>query len=242
MKSHFALPIITALCATVTALFCHCQTLLPITPPKLESPVFTKMYLTEAKVAGSYGAVHLEWIPPKTDSIGIRSFTIIRKLGGDSLYDVFFSSAMIWDTINAFNDKLTPNGFPSDGYILMQYKIFALDNLGRPSDTSAACSLYLAPQPVVDSVDTATWCFRWHSRHIMGSVASYLKVWNAAGTVSWQSEQNEQFGGENVSIPFDAFLPDSLKQRVAEKLYFAIFLQANGYSHQSLNVDSLNVP
>jgi hypothetical protein len=229
-----------ALGAAALALVCRCQNSLPITPPVLTSPLFTKITLTDAKVAGSYGAVHLEWTPPSTDSDNLRSFTIIKKTGDDSLFDQFFSSSMIWDSVRSFDDKLPPNSFPTNGYLLLQYRIFAVDGFGRSSDTSAPCSLYVAPQPIVDTVDTLSWCIGWESRHIMGSVSAYLTAWNSTGSWRYRSDPQEKFGSENFPILFSGCLPDSLKHRIGGKLYFAIFLQASG--HQSLLVDSVNAP
>jgi hypothetical protein len=243
MKTHYPLSMLTGLGAAFIAILCICQSYPPITPPRLDSPVFTKITLSEARIFGTYReAVRLAWRAPRTDSIGLRSFTLIRKLPGDSLFDVFSRSQGIPAPIDSFSDDMTHIGFPLDGYSLVMYKIVALDTLGRPSDTSAPCSLYIAPQPILDTVDTVKLCFRWHSSRISGSTVSYVKLWDKTGTRSWESVRSEKFGGDYPPLYFDACLPDSLKPLNRGTLYYAVFLEAMGPEHQSLKVDSIDVP
>jgi hypothetical protein len=224
-------------------LFCVCQSFQTATPPRLKSPHISAINLTEAKLYGSWRpAIRIAWTPPNADTTAIRSFTLIRKAPGDSIYDVFTRSQEIPDSISVFNDDVTPIGFPYDGFTLVSYKISAIDSLGRPGDTSAPCSLYCAPQPNLDTIDRSNWCFRWHSSRIQGSVSSAIKIWNDAVTVSWQSAATEDFGSHDFPTYFTACLPDSLKPLPAGTWYFALYLEAMGVERQSLNVGSFNVP
>jgi hypothetical protein len=233
--------LLTTSFAALAAFLFFCQYYPPITPLRLKPPVFSKPFLSEAKFSTYREAIHITWTPPSTDSITIRSYTLLRKTGDDSLFDVFTRSQGIPDSIVSFDDDLTPIGFPVNGYDLIVYKIFAIDTLGRAGDTSAACSLYLASQPELTRIDTAAWCFGWLSRGIQGSVTSHLKVWNAGGTRSWTSPASEELGNEQVPVNFSSCLPDTFKPMTAETWYFALFLDANGSLHQSMKAGSFNV-
>jgi hypothetical protein len=226
--------------AALAAFLFVCQYYAPITPLRLKQPAMTKPFLSEAKFSTYREAIRIGWVAPSADSIAIRSYTLLRKTYNDSLFDV--CSHGIPDTITFFNDDLTLTGFPADGYFLVMYKVFAIDTLGRAGDTSAACSLYIAPQPELTTLDTTTWCFGWLSHSIQGSVTSHLKLWNAAGNFSWNSPRTEELGSESTPVPFSACLPDSLKPLPSGAVYFAIFLEANGSLYQSMKVGSFNVP
>lgn len=217
-----------------------CQYYAPITPLRLKQPSITKLVLSEAKFSTYHEAVHIEWSPPPADSIAVRSYTLLRKTYNDSLFDAFKHG--IPDSIVSFNDDLMPIGFPLSGYNLIVYKVFAIDTLGRAGDTSVACSLYLAPQPELTTLDTATRCFGWFSRNIQGSVTSHIKLWNSTGDSLWTSPRVEELGSENDQVPFSACLPDSLKPLLPGIWYFAIFLEANGSLYQSMKVGPFNVP
>ena len=226
--------------AALAAFLLVCQYYAPVTPLRLKQPAITKIFLSEAKFSTYREALHIVWSPPPTDSISIRSYTLLRKTYNDSIFAVLKYG--IPDSIVSFNDDLTLVGFPVDGYDLIEYKLFAIDTLGRPGDTSAACSLYIAPQPELTALDTTTWCFGWLSRSIQGSVDSYIKVWNSAGDSLWTSPSVEEFGNAQVPVNFSACIPDSLIPSLPDTWYFAIFLDANGSEHQSMKVGSFNVP
>jgi hypothetical protein len=226
--------------AALAAFLFVCQYYAPITPLRLKQPLITKLLLSEAKFSTYREAVHIEWTPPPDDSIAVRSFTLLRKTYDDSLFDVIKHG--IPDSIVSFNDDLTPIGFPLNGYNLIMYKVFAIDTLGRAGDTSAACSLYLAPQPELSTLDTVTRCFGWLSRNIQGSVTSHIKLWNSTGDSLWTSKRVEELGNEQVPVNFSACLPDSLKPLLPGIWYFAVFLEANGSLYQSMKVGPFNVP
>jgi hypothetical protein len=228
--------------------FISCQFYEPVTPPTLDAPRILGIGLTEARFFGTYReAVRIQWAPPNIDSISLRSYTLIRKTQTDSLFDIFTSTSSrgsvgIPDSIRAIDDDANQIGFPTGDFSLVQYKIFAVDSLGRPSDTSVACSLYLAPQPELDSIDRESWRFQWSSRNIQGSINSYMKLWNGSLTGEWTSDALEKFGNENDPTVFSALLPDSLSPLPSDRWYIAIFFHAMGTVHQSLKVDSLDVP
>jgi len=199
----------------------------------------TRPFLSEAKFSTFREAIHVGWVRPSEDSIGIRSYTLLRKNFDDSLFDI--CSHDIPDSVTSFDDDLNLIGFPANGYFLIRYRVFAVDTLGRPGDTSAACSLYVAPQPEFTALDTTSWCFGWLSRSIQGSVTSHIKIWNGAGNRTWTSPDSEKFGNEQVPVNFQACLPDSLKPPLPDQWYYTIFLEANGSLYQSIKVGSFNV-
>ncbi|MCU0609367.1 MAG: hypothetical protein MUF22_06335 [Chitinispirillaceae bacterium] len=230
---------------SVIALACESYVAPRTTPPRLSAPVFGPVNLSEAKYGDTYHeAIKLTWTPPATDSNDIRSFTILRKKDGDSIYDVFYHSDKIPDSITTFLDdiKLSGIAFVPTSYVNVYYRMFAVDTLARRSDTSAPCSLSLAPQPVFDRLDTTrNWCFNWTSRHIQGSVRSLITIWDSTHTVRWTSPATEEFGEENRITPFRACVPDTLQRLHSGTWFRAIYLEANGSEYQSLTVEPFNV-
>jgi hypothetical protein len=212
----------------------------PLAPPRLASPAVTGIGIAETKPPSPLQeAIRISWQPPSEDSVAIRSFTLIRKTASDSGFDVFTRSQGIPDSVHTFDDPATPIGFPIDGFFLVSYRLFAVDTLGRPSDTSAACSLYLAPQPTVDTIDLAGGTVRWHTRFIQGSVLSWIKLWNGASGASWESRPAEDFGSYDYPLYFTVGLPDSIRPVAPGTWGFAVFIQAMGPERQSLKVGSV---
>jgi hypothetical protein len=229
-------------CGIIVAAVCLCQPFDPITPPRLSAPDITIIRVGEARLFSSYReAIHIEWRTPVNDSAGIRSFSIIRKTENDSVFDLFTRSQGIPPSIDSFNDDIKPIGFPNEGYLLVKYRIFAIDTLGRPGDTSAICSLFLARQPQLDTIDLPRSSFRWHSQFIQGSVATYMNLWNKDGSVTWSSPRQEDFGSWDYPLYFNATVADSLAPLAMGNWYYAIYLFAMGNDRQSLKVDSFNV-
>jgi hypothetical protein len=215
-----------------------------MTPPRLGAPEITELYVGEARLTLAWReAIRLRWKAPLTDSIGIRSYSILRKTDTDSLFDIFAGSQAIPSSFDTFYDKIDGKSiaFPDADYRLIQYRILAIDSIGRLSDTSAACSLYLACQPVVDTVDIKKAFFRWHSQFIQGSVATTIKLWDETGSVSFTSVRQEEFGSWDFPVYFSTTLPDSLRPIPAGTWYYALHLSAMGTDRQSLKVDSFNV-
>jgi hypothetical protein len=221
---------------------CTCQYYNPVTPPRLGPPEVTTIACSEARLFGTWReAIHLEWRAPATDSISIRSYTLLRQTGSDSTFDVFSRSQGIPDSITRFDDDIKPVGFPDEGFFIMRYRILAVDTLGRSSDTSATCSLYLARQPEIDTIDPSNYSFRWFSQFIQGSVNSYITIWDAGDTTRFSSAPQEEFGSWDYRVYFSATLPDSMKSMGSGVWYYSIRLFAMGTQHQSIKVDSFNV-
>ena len=233
-------PLSSLVCGVFLVGICTCQPFDLV--PRLGAPEITHIGLTEARLSGTWReAIHLRWEMPSTDSISIRSYTIIRQAANDSLYDVFTRSQGIPSSIDSFNDDIKPLGFPQGDFSPVRYRIFALDSLGRSSDTSAPCSLYLARQPEIDTIDITKSSFRWMSRFIQGSVDTYLKIWDAGGAPYFTSARQEEFGSWDYPVYFVATLPDSLSPFSPGTWYYAIYLFAMGTERQSIKVDSFNV-
>ena len=221
---------------------CACQPFDPLTPPRLEAPEITSIALSDARLRGSWReTVRLSWKLP-ADSVNIRSCTLLRRTDNDSTFDVFDYSQNIPESFDTFYDDLGSIGFPTSDFFLVRYRMYALDTLGRSGDTSEICSLYLARQPEIDTINSTKGSFQWSSRFIQGSVESYLSVWNAGQTVRFSSVPREEFGSWDYPVHFSATLPDSLCPLPQGTWYYALYLTAMGIDRQSLKVDSINVP
>jgi hypothetical protein len=161
---------------------------------------------------------------------------------------VFSNSREIPDFIDTFNDDIGPIGpplpsqldFPIDTYLPVYYRIFATDSLGRSGDTSEVCSLSLARQPELDTIDLARSTIRWESQFILGSVETYLKLWDAEGTVTYTCPKKMDYGSDNI-LYFTETFPDSLVPLAPGTWFYAIYLFAMGIERQSIKVGSFNV-
>jgi hypothetical protein len=219
-----------------------CHTYNPVTPPRPDAPVITELRTTEARLFGTWReTIRLQWVPPlATDGIDIKSYTLVRKTANDSVFDVFIRSQEIPPAIDTFFDDIKPIGFPDDSFLLVQYRAFAVDRFGRSGDTSAPCSLYLARQPVIDTIDPVKSVFRWRSQFIQGSISTFLKLWNAECTLLFSSPRQEDYGSWDYPSLFSVRLPDSLVPMPPGRWYCSVYFMAMGIG-QSLKVDSIYV-
>ena len=191
-------------------------------------------------VDGYRESVHLSWTFATEDDQALHSFTLLRKLAADSVFDVFSRSREIpADTTNFF-DELENQIFPHSGIDSVQYRILAVDSFGRTSDTSAICTFLLAPRPVFTSFDAPSGCLSWES-WIRGGCTSWCMVWSDdAGGRSWTSPRRDEFPFTDEPARFSACLPDTMRVPGGGRWFYALNIRAN--EAYSLTIGEIDVP
>ncbi len=200
----------------------RCNGMVPVTDP----------------VEGYREAIHLSWTYGEGRQ-PVHTYTLLRRFSSDSVFDVFSRSRQIpGDTLN-FYDILENRTFPQSGVDSVQYRILAVDTLGRSSDTSEACTFLLAPQPVFTSCDPSSRCCNWES-WIRGGCTSWAVVFPAGEGQKWTSPRRDEFPFTDEPARFSACIPDSMNTRSGGQWYIALYLRAN--EAWSLLLEALDVP
>lgn len=208
--------------------FLPCATCIPdnvIIPPKLGKTVFKKVAfdVVYQQALGDYGEVlHFSWTRPSTDSNAISSFELLRKTGYDTTFELY-KNIPFPDT-NDYYDPVENTDFPLEGYDSVYFRILAVDTVGNPGDTSAICTLYIAPKPVFDTL--AGQCLNWHHSGF-SHLSSYIRIWSDSLKKQWTSDEIWLFTDTDQDAKFQACIPDSLLPTFRGKWYYGIFITAS---------------
>ncbi|HEX3020096.1 MAG TPA: hypothetical protein VHP36_07325 [Chitinispirillaceae bacterium] len=183
-------------------------------------------------------AVHISWSLPQQASSTVKSFTLLRMSGADSLYSVISENIPV-DTHN-FWDNLEPAAFPvsSSEIDTVYYKIFAIDDLERSGDTSEPCTLYLVQQPVLKSIDLNTGSISWLSNIHFGGLISYCKIWNDSLNKTFVGPEQPVYPPTDKSAVFTYHIP--LQSISSGHWYYAFFLRIS--DAHSIRIGDFNVP
>jgi hypothetical protein len=213
----------------------------PQLPPPPEKPVllFDGMAVVADPFSAYREAVHLSWTTAAGEAAAVASYTLLRKIQPDTVYDVFAGSRLIPADTADFCDGLTGFTFPANGFDSIFYRICAVDTFGRTGDTSDACPVILAPQPDLIGFDTAQACLRWES-WIRGGVFSWCTVWNARDGRGFTGEMLQEFPFTDQPARFSQCFPDSLSPPAGGRWYYALYIRAN--ESYSLVIGSLDAP
>lgn len=166
-----------------------CPTYEPPPPPVPGAPVITHTEITGYLSPSSRmvrPAVHLRWMPSPADSIGIQSFTILRRTGDDSSFSTLRRS--IPRDITRYHDITDGITVAEGTYLPVYYRVFAVDSLGRNGDTSAVDTVELAnPARLMSPLDTLRDpVFKWAIMGTMSVFYTYMCLWDSLG-LRWQS-------------------------------------------------------
>jgi hypothetical protein len=212
-------------------------------PPEPGKPAFTEIKLKVVKDAlGDYmEGVHLSWAPPETIPVPISFYTLVRKMPGDSVFDVFTRSSGIPPEISTLEDFLEPQVFPKSDINLsvIYYRIYAVDELGREGQLSDPCSLKLAPQPRNKDILSKDTCLHWES-DIKGGVFSYAHIWNDNSGDTLTSSKELVFSATDNPARFSACFPPEFHPLAPGKWHYALFVEIN--ETYSLKTGYFNVP
>ncbi len=152
--------------------------------------------------------MHLIWDAPPADSVSIHSYKVLRLVEADT------SVALeeIPDSVREFFDP-TYRLFRSSGSRLffqtIYYRVFAVDSMGRPGDTSVACTVTLAPTAELTEPGAIIGKprFSWIYHEFAAPAETWIEVWDSASVI-WRSERfRKNFSHvEQTSCP----APDSI--------------------------------
>jgi hypothetical protein len=183
-------------------------------------------------------AVHLTWTAPDSSGTTIRSYTMLRKIPPDTVFDIFTGSRLIPADTSDFYDDLAGYAFPAGGLDSIYYRICAVDLLARTGDSSEIVTVILAPQALLTAFDTANSCLQWDS-WIRGGVFSWCSIWPDNGDTLLTSARDQQFPLTDEPARFRACFPLMSTQPARSRWHYALYVKAN--EAVSLNVGFIDV-
>jgi hypothetical protein len=223
-----------------------CPSPISFPPPPLSAPSFTAAVLIAKKFDTYRPAVHLTWKPPRSDSLSIREFVILQKSIDSSTFSVLVRS--IPDTITEYDDDLDRVVFPQPWDIkTMQYRIFAVDSLGRSGDTSAIDSVAIAwpPTPLwpadMDTVRPDS--LVWSVFGVMNGYFSNAALYSENAGLIWQSPipDTPTYSNHDKTDHFVAPLPGS-SLLSGTTYYWAVKVEIPTGSASSIAISRFYVP
>ena len=219
----------------------NCIPVSPSSSEKPEKPVIEKLELAVTKNSSAKfcEAVYITWKAPETDPGKIKYYTIIRKFPDDSVFSVFPMSQQIPSQKLEFYNILEPDNFPDEGFYSVCYRLYAIDNQGASGDTSEICTLKIAPQPILKSIDTSCGSYTWES-WIRSPVTSYSLLWKDNPDNCWQSKKQIDYPSTDQPSTFEAVIPDSLFPLTNGQWHYALFTEAA--ETKSLKTGFFHVP
>jgi hypothetical protein len=234
-------------CCSLILLGSSCPSPVSFPPPPLSAPTFLTTELTAAKFDTYRPAVHLTWKPPHTDSLSIREFVILQKSIDSSVFSILVRS--IPDSITAYDDNLDRIAFPVAWDVsTMQYRIFAIDTLGRSGDTSAIDSIALAwpPTPLWppdrDSVRPDT--LAWSVFGVEMGYYTYVSLYSNSTGLVWKSPRPDTptYSNHDKTDHFTVPVPSSLSLSSGTTYFWAVKVDMPTGPAYSLAISRFYVP
>ena len=176
-------------------------------PPVLNAPSFLEGSVVLKKINNEFAElVYLQWEPPDTDSVSVSEYVIIQHLPFDTAVDtlgIFSGEPERLPPTRTFAYQYTEDvrRYASGEILLLYYQIFAIDNFGRPGDTSAQFGVYLLKNAVLKKpIDTLKEnLFIWEVPPITDEIYTNMSIWNVFDTLPvYTSDTIDYFGS-----PFD---------------------------------------
>jgi hypothetical protein len=207
------------------------------------------MEVTAIKSGGSYhGAVHMQWALTNSDSLPIKEFVILRKKQSDSAFGVMHHG--IPDSVSDDYDIIDEKDLPQEQlfgnpYITIRYRIFSIDTLGRPGDTSVVDSILLTWTPTaVYPVDTLKDnIFKWWTRGYQGGYFAYMILWSDASGLLWTSPKPpEPTYGSVIEDTFSVRLPSPLYPLSPGKYYYGVKVEIPGVPIETITIREFYAP
>jgi hypothetical protein len=212
---------ISALCAAVPLLAAMvCIPPEPPPPPLLKAPRFTGVTVTEYKVNDMHTElVYLEWAPPDSGAASVSEYVIIQRLpidtGSDTL-GLLSSEPQKLPSEKTYAYQITENirRYAQEARIItLGYRIFAIDNMDRSSDTSEEFSVSLLKTVELKTpADTLSEnIFAWEFTGIPDEIFSNMILWNSTDSLPvFVSDTMSDFGFTYDPLEFSATLPQEL--------------------------------
>jgi len=199
----------------------------PFPVPPLQAPSFTSATLTVARFDTYRPAVHLAWSSPHNDSLAVREFVILQRSQDSAGFSVLVRS--IPDTVTGFYDNIDRFTFPQHwDFYTLEYRIFAIDSLGRAGDTSAIESLSVAWPPTLlwpattDSVRPDS--LAWTVFGVEFGYFSYVYLYSDTGGLIWKSPRPDTptYSSHDNPDHYVQRLPGSLPLPSGQNYFWAV--------------------
>jgi hypothetical protein len=214
--------------------------------PPLSAPAFSSAELVAVKFNTYRPALHLTWKPPVGGSLSVREFVILQKSMDSSVFSILVRS--IPDSITEYYDNLDRIAFPQAwDFTTLQYRIFAIDTLGRPGDTSAIDSVVLAWPPNIlwpmdkDSVRPDS--LVWSVYGVEMGYFTYVYLYSDSAGLIWQSPRpntptySSHDGIDHIVVP----LPGSLLLSSGATYFWAVKVEMPTGSASSMAISRFYV-
>ncbi|MFP4415898.1 MAG: hypothetical protein ACOC41_00255 [Chitinivibrionales bacterium] len=187
-----------------------CATVDPPPPQRLEAPLFTKSDISVLPVDDELREIiHLQWEKRSGSDISVIEYRIIRRIANDTISS---EHSLPGRTLEFFDpaDELDVDRLETQAIF---YQIFSIDSLERSSDTSAVCTVSLAPLVrLLSPSDTLSENhFRWSIYNVTNPCVSQLYLYNDF-RIHWQSGPvgGYQYIGSDREEQVSFSLPDSI--------------------------------
>ncbi len=167
----------------------------PFPPATLTAPIITQVGVDAFSFQSTPGfrpAIHVRWQMPANGSLGVREFVIFQKTMGDSSFTLLARS--IPGNVFDYHENADNVGFPGLlSYKTIFFQMFAIDSVGRTSDTSAIDSLVLAWQPIpvspVESDTISNDSLVWYVTSVMAGYYTYSMLYGDTAGLLWSAPQ-----------------------------------------------------
>jgi hypothetical protein len=170
------------------------------------------------------------WKAPNSDSLSIHEFVILEKSSDSGVFSVLVRS--IPDSITDYFDNLDRIVFPQKwDFKTIQYRIYAIDTLGRSGDTSAIDSFYLAwPPDIIRPSETDTVIpdtLMWDVSGVMGGYFTYVFLFSDSEGFLWQSPRPgiPVYSEHDKTDRFTVVVPQSVPLTSGGTYYWAAMVE-----------------
>ncbi|MFW5775086.1 MAG: hypothetical protein ACOCW2_02255 [Chitinivibrionales bacterium] len=187
-----------------------CATVDPLPPDRFEAPFFTTSDVRSLPVDGELREIiHLQWQQPLTANNSVIEYRMIRRMEYDSFSSIISipsGSAELFDPV----DELSMGRLQTRSVL---YQVFSIDSMERAGDTSALCTVSLAPLVSLHSPADTLFenRFTWSVYNVANPCMSHIYVFKD-NRILWQSEAVDGIiliGNDNEK-QLDVSLPDSI--------------------------------
>jgi hypothetical protein len=210
--------------------FFSCPTYEPPLPSPLSSPVIEHTELVIENIDKQWReAVRIDWELPVQNEIPVQSYVLLRKTIVDSDFVVRIQS--IPPSVSSAHDLLSASIFPGENYETILYRIYAIDSLKRPSDTSLTDTLIVVPRPLLKSPaagDTLSdRLFSWSTIDIR-TFYSYISLYDSERCL-WKSSRGSHpfYPGSGEFVVPPVRLPDSIALQGQHTHWWAVHIDVD---------------
>jgi len=216
-------------------------------PPPLSAPAFIGKDLTAAKFDVFRPAIHLTWKAPSADSVAIREYVILSRSDDSAGFATIVRS--IPDTVFDYYDNIDRIAVPAQNEIKpVYYRIFAIDTLGRNSDTSSIDSVMLSwpPKPLFplmsDSMQPDSVVFTLTG--VMGGYFPYIFLCSDSLGIFWKSPKPDTptYSYADKTDRFIVNIPKNISFMRGSFYYWAVKVEIPTGNSQAIAISRFYVP